>query len=408
MSIKIEYFRPPLKSYQLSAFFHDKRYAWIEGTTKSGKTHAGISWFLEEAHIGKFKNYWWVAPTYPTARIAFTRICDALAPETRVPNKSDASITLLNGHVLWFKSGEDPDTLYGEDVGAVVLDENSRMREAAWWAIRTTTTFTRAKIRGIGNIKGTKNWAYRMARKAQANLNNPDSDSHWAAITSADAVREGILQQDEIDDAQRNLPDAVFKELYLGIPSEDGSNPFGLKSIEDCVSPLSNKPARVFGIDLAKGKLPGGDWTVVCGLDANGYLCKFDRWQAPWTETKERIKSMVGNTKTLVDSTGVGDPVLEDLQRARGGVFEGYTFSQASKQKLMEGLAIAIQQQKVHFPDGVVRNELESFEYEYIGHDGRSTGVRYSAPGGMYDDCVCSLALAVEMMPNAVSLWDRL
>ncbi|GAG10318.1 unnamed protein product, partial [marine sediment metagenome] len=35
-----------------------------------------------------------------------------------------------------------------------------------------------------------------------------------------------------------------------------------------------------------------------------------------------------------------------------------------------------------------VVNELEAFEYEYT-----RTGVRYSAPEGLNDDCVCALAL---------------
>ncbi len=55
----------------------------------------------------------------------------------------------------------------------------------------------------------------------------------------------------------------------------------------------------------------------------------------------------------------------------------------------MEGLAVAIQKQEIGFPDGVIANELESFEYEYT-----RTGVRYSAPSGMHDDTVCALALA--------------
>ena len=55
----------------------------------------------------------------------------------------------------------------------------------------------------------------------------------------------------------------------------------------------------------------------------------------------------------------------------------------------MEGLAVAIQQQKIGFPEGIIVTELEQFEYELT-----RTGVRYSAPEGLHDDCVCSLALA--------------
>jgi hypothetical protein len=56
----------------------------------------------------------------------------------------------------------------------------------------------------------------------------------------------------------------------------------------------------------------------------------------------------------------------------------------------MEGLAVAIQQQAITYPDGAIVNELEAFEYVYT-----RTGTRYSAPEGMHDDCVMALALAV-------------
>jgi hypothetical protein len=82
--------------------------------------------------------------------------------------------------------------------------------------------------------------------------------------------------------------------------------------------------------------------------------------------------------------------VLEALQRhGRDGRFIGYPFSSPSKQKLMEGLAVGIQQKKVTYPDGPIVDELETFEFEYT-----RTGVRYSAPDGLHDDCVCALALA--------------
>jgi hypothetical protein len=71
-------------------------------------------------------------------------------------------------------------------------------------------------------------------------------------------------------------------------------------------------------------------------------------------------------------------------------MFQGFHFSAPAKQQLMEGLALAIHQRRVHVPAGLIVAELETFEYEY----GR-TGVRYCAPEGLHDDCVCALALAV-------------
>ena len=74
----------------------------------------------------------------------------------------------------------------------------------------------------------------------------------------------------------------------------------------------------------------------------------------------------------------------------RFGRFEAFKFTSASKQALMEGLAVAIQQKHITFPAGPIQAELEAFEYVY-----ERTGVRYSAPSGLHDDCVMALALAV-------------
>lgn len=86
--------------------------------------------------------------------------------------------------------------------------------------------------------------------------------------------------------------------------------------------------------------------------------------------------------------TGVGDPVLEDLQQGTGSNFVGFKFTAPSKQQLMEGLAVDIQQGTTRFPAGVLVSELEALEYEY-----KRTGVRYGAPHGLHDDAVCALAL---------------
>lgn len=388
----IEYDRPPLADYQLAAFFNDSRIAAIEANTKSGKTHTGMVWIHEQAISRPQKNYWWVAPVYPQAEIAYARLKEGIPRELRHPNDSDLTILLPNDHKIWFKSGEKPDNLYGSDVGAAVIDEASRLREEAWHAVRSTVTYTRGPIRIIGNVKGRKNWFYKLARRAEAG----EQGYHHSKITANDAIKAGILDAEEVENAKRDLPERVFRELYMAEPSDDGGNPFGLGHIERCLAPLSTRPAIGHGIDLAKSV----DWTVAIGLDHAMNVSVFDRFQSPWTETIARIHQVCGKRRALVDSTGVGDPVLESLQKGgRLAQFEGYKFTSESKQKLMEGLAVAIQGNKIHFPDGPIRMELENFEYEYT-----RTGVRYSAPEGMHDDCVVALALAWQLCHGQASL----
>ena len=383
---------PPITPYQQRAIFGHERSAVIEATTKAGKTYGCILWLLHMAGVlgldKPAREFWWVAPIYEQADIAFRRCRTMLIqadPTLTIwkPNESKLSITLANGATLRFKSADKPDGLYGEDVYAAVIDEASRCKEEAWHAVRSTLTATGGRVRIIGNVKGRKNWAYHIARRAESGTLG---EWGYAKITAHDAVGAGILTTDDVAMAKAELPDAVFRELYLAEPSEDGSNPFGLEHIARCVGTMGHGKPVAYGVDLAKSV----DWTVVIGLDADGRVCAFDRWQhTPWDQTTERVMAMIGDTPALIDSTGVGDPIFEAIHR-RSPMAQGFKFTSTSKQQIMEGLAVAIQSGRVQYPDGPIRTELDSFEYEVT-----RTGARYTAPDGVHDDCVCALALAI-------------
>lgn len=382
--------RPKLSQYQKNILYAPQRFTVTTASTKVGKTFSHLWWLFEKAMKPPKKgaNYWWVAPVYSQAKIAFSRMKRVVErhPGFRC-NESELFIATPVGSFIWFKSAEKPDNLYGEDVFAAVFDEFTRAREAAWFALRTTLTATKGPCKFIGNAKGRKNWGYRLSVKARSG----DPDYAFFRINAYDAVNEGILDLEEVEQAKKDLPESAFKELYLAEDMDDQANPFGISFIEKQVRPMSSGRTSVYGIDLAKSI----DWTVVTGLDQFGQVTEFHRWQSDWSQTRRRIIEIVGSYPAAVDSTGVGDPITEDIQKECGAV-EGYTFTQASKQKLMEGLAMSIQRGNITVLDGVMKDELEAFEYEYT-----RTGVRYSAPEGLHDDCVCSLALANYMLSAA-------
>lgn len=398
MAQTINYRRPKL--YQKQTDFVDcpSRYTIVEASTKVGKTVCCLIWIIEQAMQGNAgNNYWWIAPIYSQAGIAYGRLklwlTQSLPLDYWKACEGEQAIELGNGTKIWFKGSDNPDSLYGEDVYAAVMDEASRIKEFAFHAVRSTLTATNGKIKIIGNVRGRKNWAYKLARMAQSGHANMS----YFKLTVLDAVAGGVLPMSEVEDAKAILPDHVFKELYLAEPADDGGNPFGLRAIENCsVSELSDDDPVCFGVDLAKSV----DFTVVVGLDADGMACRLERWQSDWDQTKKRIARIVGDVPTVVDSTGNGDPIFEDLHRI-SHLIVGFKFSSTSKQQLMEGLASAIQQSQVAFPRtvhqeyGWLCGELESFEYEYK-HPAAGTrgGVLYSAPPGLHDDGVCALALA--------------
>ena len=380
--MQINYTRPYLTNYQKDILDCEERFTITAASTKTGKTASHIIWLFEQALQCKDgQSVWWVAPVYQQAEIAFRRMKNQVTDKNFfISNETKLLLTLPTGSRIEFKSGEKPDNLYGDDVYAAVIDEASRMREESWYALRSTLTATQGKCKLIGNVKGKKNWFYKLGERARQG----EADYKYFKITAYDAAREGIISEAEIEQAKRDLPDYVFRELYLAEPADDKSNPFGLDAIRKCIAPLSNKPAVSFGIDLAKYT----DWTVITGLDSENRVCYSDRFQNDWSQTKQRIIGVVGKTPAYIDATGIGDPIVEDLQKILPKIF-GFKYTTQSKQQLIESLVMEIQANTIRFPDEPYGSELENFEFEYT-----RTGVRYTAPPGLHDDAVNSLALA--------------
>jgi hypothetical protein len=342
---------------------------------------------------------WWVAPTIGQAKIAFDRMKHQISnKDLYKSNDTNRTITLITGGIMEFKTAEKPDNLYGEDCYFAIFDEFSRGREESWHALRSTLTSTGGKCKFIGNAKGKKNWGYKLAMKAKQ---GDDPNYEYFKITAYDAANAGMMTKDgrpfieEIEDAKKDLPESVFNELYLAEPSEDGSNPFGLDYISKCVYPISTMPSVCFGVDLAKKS----DWTSQIGLDKFGAVSYYDTFQKDWKQTTQSILNLP-NAPLAIDSTGVGDPIAEDIATKRENV-KLFLFTQRSKQQLMEGLAYAIQSRAISFPEGRIKDQLEQFEFEYT-----RTGVRYSAPEGMHDDDVCALALAYSIHKESAAMGE--
>ena len=226
--MKIKYKRPQtIRNYKKQVEFIDSpsRFSIVEATTKAGKTVGCIVWLFEQSLQGvKGDNYWWVAPTFTIAKIAFRRMKRYIKPKSIYKsNESELTITLITGGVIFFKGGDNPDSLYGEDVKAVVLDEATRMKQDSWFAVFSTLTATNGRCKIIGNVKGTDNWVYPLAREAETG-----KKPNWSyyRITADDAVLAGIMSAEVVEEARRTLPNGIFLELYYGIPFANAADKF--------------------------------------------------------------------------------------------------------------------------------------------------------------------------------------
>lgn len=232
MGLEIEIEEPDLADYQREILYNPARFTITEASTKAGKTFSHIWWLFERAHESLNQPgyaHWWVAPVYSQAEIAFKRMKALIDPAIWKVNESKLTITTPLGSVIHFKSAENPDNLYGEDVYSCVFDEAPRAKYESFVAIRSTLTATRGPLKMIGNFGGSSNWMHQLKEKA---LKQPDQWRHYK-VTAYDAVKAGILDAEEVEQARQDLPPKVFKQLYLAEEQENDDMLVSYENIAD-------------------------------------------------------------------------------------------------------------------------------------------------------------------------------
>lgn len=365
-----------------------------------GKTETAVMWALAGAVDDWLKGVpgitWWISPTYNLTRPVWRKF-ERIAPPgwiTGTHGTEAAPDFLECGPArIEFKSAEHPERLVAEGLRRVVIDESGLIRESVWTeSVQPALIDHKAPAMLVGTPKG-KNWFYRMK------LRGDDPDDHEVMSFGGPSWENPFIDRQEVERLATEMPERLYRQEILAEFLDDEGAVF--RRVRECVRGYSTDPTVVIGVDLAKHH----DFTVILGMDELGGVTFFERFrEISWPLQKERIVAAANRTgaKVLLDSTGVGDPILDDLTK-KGVDVEGYKFTNASKQQLVEALAIAIEQREVGLPDDpVMLNELEAFEYETT----KTGAFRYNAPEGLHDDCVIGLALAHwAMKRGAQRLW---
>lgn len=356
---------------------------------RGGKSKTALNDQIRKA-VAKKGIYYYILPTYRQAKQV---IWDSLISEhlplevVEKKNESELAIYYKNGSIQRFVGCEDIDKHRGISPIDVVFDEYSEMDEAIWTAIIQpilrenggTATF-------VFTPKG-KNHSYRLLEYAKQ---NPEY-WYWDVKTVYDT---NGLSAEEIEQARKETPEALFNQEYL-CSFIDGAGQF-FRRIRDNVykeTELNDDAQFQLGVDLAKYN----DWTVITPFNLNTfYVYPQDRFnQIDWQLQKARIEASArryNNALIRIDSTGIGDPVVEDL-RSKGLNFDdesSFKFTEQSRTNLLNNLAIQLEQDKIKLPnDEGLLSELEQVRME------TSEKGKLKILTGTTDDRVMSLALAV-------------
>jgi hypothetical protein len=121
-------FKPP----QWKVFGCVERFRVLVAGRRFGKTHLALI-ELCQAAWGKGRQAWYVAPTYKQAkRIAWNRLKQITKPYwAGKPNETDLRIELIAGGTIALRGADNYDSLRGEGLDFIVLDEYAAMAREA-------------------------------------------------------------------------------------------------------------------------------------------------------------------------------------------------------------------------------------------------------------------------------------
>jgi hypothetical protein len=362
-----------------------------------GKTMCAAMEGLAAAMAPRKQSMGWVAaPTYDLANKVFRVLvhCAHEHLKYHIVRYSESSGVLVLRNMagglseIRAMSADNPVSLLGEGLDWLIVDEASRLKPEIWQSHLSQRLIDKkgwALLISTPNGKGYFHELYRLGQghdPAYRSWNYPS----WT---------NPLLDAKLIEDQRRQVPERVFHQEY-GAQFIDGAGAV-FRYVREAATGELQEPveyAMYFaGLDLAKTE----DYTVLVILDRQGQVVAMDRFhRLDWSIQVQRICAMTeryNNAEMCVDSTGVGEPIYEELRKA-GCNARAYPFTVKSKAALIEHLSIKLEKRELVLPRTQLMpqlvDELEAFAYSVTDQGNH----RSAAPYGFHDDCVIALGLA--------------
>ncbi len=331
---------------------------------------------------------WWVMPSYRMADDVWRSLKATLADHWQEKNEQQKLIILPGGGSLRVRSGDDPDSLRGASLDLVVLDEAAFLREQVWTsALRPALSDRRGRAMFLSTPKGIGNWFHRVF-----GYGLDPTRAEWQSWQFPTAANPRIAP-DEIEAARLDLPERVFRAEYLAEFTDDSGGVF--RNILPCAtaSTLSApEPGHRYALGIDWGRV---DFSVAIVIDKTDQkMVAMDRFNGVgWALQRGRLATLAANWQPeaiWAEENSIGGPNIEAL-RAEGLPVQAFTTTNASKDDLINGLALALERGRLQIiPDPILLHELQSYTLERLP----SGRFRYSAPSGGNDDTIIALALA--------------
>jgi len=197
-----------LKDPQGTVFDCDQRFRVLVAGRRFGKTYLALVELCRAAWApGRLA--WYVGPTYKQAK----RICwKALKRMTQPywkgkPNETDLRIELICGGTICLRGADNYDSLRGDGLDFVVLDEFASMAPEAWTEVlRPALADRQGRALFIGTPQGFNHF-HELVEKAEG---RPD----WKTFQFTTA-EGGNVPPEELESATHDLDERTFRQEFL-------------------------------------------------------------------------------------------------------------------------------------------------------------------------------------------------
>jgi hypothetical protein len=196
-----------LKPPQWTVFGCDQRFRVLVAGRRFGKTYLALVELIQAAW-GPGRLAWYVAPTYKQAkRIAWKPLKEMTRPYWSArPNETDLRIELTWGGTICLRGADNYDSLRGDGLDFVVLDEYASMAREAWTEVlRPALADRNGKALFISTPKGF-NHLHELVEGAG---DRPD----WKAFQFTTA-EGGNVSPEELVSAAQELDERTYRQEF--------------------------------------------------------------------------------------------------------------------------------------------------------------------------------------------------
>jgi hypothetical protein len=334
----------------------------------------------------------WYEPEYKSLMDNWNWFCETFHPLKRDKSEQEKRLDLMNGGYIEMWSLQDKDASRGRHYKRSVINEAAKVPhlEYSWNAV---IRITLADLQGgamIGSTPKGINYFKTLFDRGKDPL-----QKEWSSFQRT-TYDNPYIARAEISEIKASIPELIFNQEILAQFVDMEGSVFRRIQEAATVEPITEPQQGrqyVAGVDVAASV----DYTVVTVLDVAGkslvFMDRFNR--VDYNVLEDRLQSVYNRwhlTSMTVEVNSIGQPVIDNLNR-RGMNIIPFTTTSATKQGIITGLQSAFEHGEIHIVnDPILVGELLSFE----GKRSASGSFTYSAPDGMHDDTVMSLAIGWE------------